>query len=117
MIKPYIKHLHFILYLFICFQSAHAQQQATSTSLKELLQLAENNYPLLKSKALDVQAAKKGIDIKKRIIPSLDASYQVNYATYNNRILSSDPLKKSRMKFPGNSKNKMNWRIQPLALH
>lgn len=80
-----MKHLHFILYLFICFQSARAQQPAATSSLKELLQLAENNYPLLKAKALDVQAAQKGIDINKStVIPSLDAAYQVNYATYNN---------------------------------
>jgi outer membrane protein len=85
MIKPYMKHLNFILCLFICFQSAQAQQPAAATPLKELLQLAEKNYPLLKAKALNVQAAQKGIDINKStIIPSLDAAYQVNYATYNN---------------------------------
>lgn len=62
-----------------------AAQQPQGNSLKELLQIAETNYPLLRSKTLDVQAAQKTVDAgKSTIIPSLDASYQVNYATYNN---------------------------------
>lgn len=60
-----------------------AQQQ--QVTLQQLLQTAETNYPLLKSKALEVLAAQKGVNAgKSTIIPSLDASYQVNYATYNN---------------------------------
>lgn len=60
-------------------------QNKSTTTLHDLLKIAEVNYPLLKSKQLDVQAAQKGIDISKStIIPSLDASYQLNYATYNN---------------------------------
>ena len=79
-----MKQLQFLLYLFVFFSCAHGQQPS-GNSLKELLQLAEANYPLLKSKALDVQVAQKGIEISKNtIIPSLDASYQLNYATYNN---------------------------------
>jgi outer membrane protein len=59
-------------------------QQKTNT-LVRLLQLAEKNYPLLKSKTLDVQVAQKGVNATRNtIIPSLDASYQINYATYNN---------------------------------
>lgn len=62
-----------------------AQNNSQSVSLHDLLKQAETNYPLLKSKELDVQAAKKGIDIlRSTLIPSLDASYQVNNATYNN---------------------------------
>jgi outer membrane protein TolC len=54
-------------------------------SLHELLIRAETNYPLLKSRALDVLAAEKGIDISRStIIPTLDASYQLNRSTYNN---------------------------------
>ena len=53
--------------------------------MRELLQIAEANYPLLKSKMLDIQAAQKGVNASKStLIPSLDASYQMNYATYNN---------------------------------
>jgi len=79
-----MKKILYIVPLIICFYPLAAQQPA-STSLKDLLQMAETNYPLLKSKVLDIQAAQKGIDISKgTIIPSLDASYQMNYATYNN---------------------------------
>jgi outer membrane protein len=79
-----LKKLLLSLFLFlICFFNLKAQNQ--TTSLKELLQLAEVNYPLLKSKAFDIQAAQQNIEAsKKTIIPSLDASYQLNYATYNN---------------------------------
>jgi len=79
------------LRLFLCFvcligfrETTFAQSSA-ATSLKELLQLAENNYPLLKSKAWEVKASQKAINASKSsLIPSLDAAYQVNYATYNN---------------------------------
>jgi outer membrane protein TolC len=71
--------------LLLCMQCVFSQNASPNKNLKELLQLAETNYPLLKSKALDVQAAQKSIDISKStIIPSLDASYQIDYATYNN---------------------------------
>ena len=60
-----------------------AQQQ--SNTLIYLLQLTEKNYPLLKSKMLDVQVAQEGVNTaKSALIPSLDASYQINYGTYNN---------------------------------
>jgi outer membrane protein len=69
----------------LCIQSVFSQNITATKSIRELLQLAEANYPLLRSKALDVQAAQKGLDISKStFIPSLDASYQLNYATYNN---------------------------------
>src|SRR5450759_2651161 len=62
-----------------------AQNNPPSISLHDLLKQAEANYPLLKSKALDVQAAQKGIEISRStFIPTLDASYQINNATYNN---------------------------------
>lgn len=62
-----------------------AQNNSQSVSLYDLLKQAETNYPLLKSKALDVQAVQKGIDISRStFIPALDASYQVDRATYNN---------------------------------
>lgn len=76
--------LSFILCL-VFFTRGVSAQKAPATSLNELLRMAETNYPLLKSKALDVQAAKNNIDISKStIIPALDASYQLDYATYNN---------------------------------
>ncbi|WP_178372170.1 TolC family protein [Chitinophaga jiangningensis] len=60
-------------------------QLPAHTSLKELLQLATTNYPLLKSREWEVKAAQKAVATSKQtLIPSLDAAYQVNYATYNN---------------------------------
>ena len=54
-------------------------------TLKELLKQAETNYPLLKAKAYEVQARKDHVSFaKSSILPSLDAAYQINYATYNN---------------------------------
>jgi len=79
-----MKYFSFLLFGLLFLHKSYAQISA-GTTLKDLLQLAETNYPLLKSKALEIQAAQKGIDISKNInFPSLDASYQVNYATYNN---------------------------------
>jgi outer membrane protein len=80
-----LKRASFLPCFLLCLQSIFSQNTTVPKTIKELLQLAEANYPLLKSKALDAQAAQKGLDISKStIIPSLDASYQLNYATYNN---------------------------------
>jgi outer membrane protein len=58
---------------------------AHSQPLRELLKLAEANYPLLKAKGYEVQARKEQVSFaKSTILPSLDAAYQINYATYNN---------------------------------
>ena len=86
MIKPVKKHLPFVLTFLFFQQAIHAQVLDTAvTSLKQLLEVAEKNYPLLKAKALEIQAAQKGVRISKNsLLPALDASYQVNYATYNN---------------------------------
>jgi outer membrane protein len=72
------------LFLFLPLQVL-AQKNTETVSLHDLLKQAEINYPILRSKALDVQVSQKGIEISKSsLIPSLDASYQVNLATYNN---------------------------------
>jgi outer membrane protein TolC len=53
--------------------------------LPELLKQAEANYPLLKAKGHEVQARKDQLAFtKSAALPSLDAGYQLNYATYNN---------------------------------
>ena len=65
------------LSLFTLF--SHAQ------TIQELLKLAEANYPLLKAKGYEVQARKDQVAYtKSTALPSLDAAYQLNYATYNN---------------------------------
>ncbi len=64
--------------LFVVF-SANGQ------SLQELLKQAESNYPLLKAKAFEVQAGQSNVSsAKNTALPTLDAAYQLNYATYNN---------------------------------
>jgi outer membrane protein TolC len=71
--------------IFLLSGRLYSQDKIKVSTLHDLLQIAETNYPLLKSKALDIQSAQKSIDVSKStIIPSLDASYQLNYATYNN---------------------------------
>lgn len=58
---------------------SHAQ------TIQELLKQAEANYPLLKAKGYEVQARKDQVAFTKSTgLPSLDAAYQLNYATYNN---------------------------------
>jgi outer membrane protein len=58
---------------------------AYAQSLKELLTRAEQNYPLLKAKRFESTAKAQAVSYAKSlVIPSLDAGYQVNYATYNN---------------------------------
>lgn len=54
-------------------------------TLPELLKQAEANYPLLKAKGYEVQARKDQVAFtKSTALPSIDAAYQLNYATYNN---------------------------------
>lgn len=63
----------------------YGQKPNTTVSLREALLLAEKNYPLLKSKRYETEAAKREVALSKNtIIPSLDLSYQANLATYNN---------------------------------
>jgi len=74
-----------LTFIFLLSGKSYSQNRISVSTLHDLLQMAETNYPLLKSKALDIQSAQKGIDISRStIIPTLDASYQLNYATYNN---------------------------------
>jgi outer membrane protein TolC len=86
-----------------------AAAQRQSNTLSQLLQLAEKNYPLLKSKMLDVQAAQKGVNASKStLIPSLDASYQINYATYNNIVGMAYPQFLVPISGPPTSDNNFN---------
>ena len=80
-------------YLFVVFNvllnitifSHISEAQQVNSNLSYYLELAERNYPLLKFRKLESEAAEKQIAvIKNTLIPSFDASYQVNYATYNN---------------------------------
>jgi outer membrane protein len=86
-----------------------AQNNSQSVSLHSLLEQAEKNYPNLKSKMLEVQAAEKGIAVSRSsLVPSLDASYQVNRATYNNITGMVYPQYIIPISGPPSSDNKMN---------
>jgi outer membrane protein len=66
-----------ILLLFVGASQAQA--------LKDLLEKAKTDYPLLKAKRFESAAREDQVRYaKSTAIPSIDAGYQVNYATYNN---------------------------------
>lgn len=76
-----------LLIACIVFLGVPGQVSAQSgrSYLDSLLKTASDNYPLIKAKRLQTQALQSAIRYKQNgIIPSLNASYQVNYATYNN---------------------------------
>src|SRR5215216_5154682 len=53
--------------------------------LDSLLRAASANYPLMKAKRLQTQSLQYAVKYKQNgLIPSLNASYQVDYATANN---------------------------------
>ena len=86
-------HKIILLILFITFAyHLRAQSEYSSLPLKELLKQAVANYPILRSKVLEADAAGKGVIASQRmLVPTLDASYQANYATYNNIIGMASP--------------------------
>lgn len=74
-----MKRYTLIIGLVFLANSSHCQ------TLQKLLKQAESNYPLLKAKGYEVQARKDQVSYTRSTgLPSLDAAYQVNYATYNN---------------------------------
>jgi outer membrane protein len=76
-----------LIFMSMLLLNGSAQEKPLSPPLKELLKLAVDNYPLLKAKAFDVQAASEGVNASKRsLVPTLDASYQAGFVTYNNII-------------------------------
>lgn len=74
-----MKRYTLIISLVFVAEFSHGQ------ALQELLKKAEANYPLLKAKGYEIQARKDQVAFaKSTALPSLDAAYQLNYATYNN---------------------------------
>jgi outer membrane protein TolC len=62
-----------------------SQGQKGKSYLDSLLKSAADNYPLIKAKKLQTQSLAYSIKYKQNsIIPSLNASYQLDYATDNN---------------------------------
>lgn len=79
------KHVCKIISAIAFLHCSAASAQVNPGSLLQYLQLAEKNYPLLKAKQLEVNATELSIaTARKTVVPSIDASYQVNYGTYNN---------------------------------
>lgn len=63
---------------------AHSQQGGKAY-LDSLLNTATRNYPLVKAKHLQTQGLQYAVKLQQNsIIPSLNASYQLDYATSNN---------------------------------
>jgi outer membrane protein TolC len=79
-----MKSFFIIAFLIVQFP-ARSQDSLHHLSIVMAIKLAETNYPLLKSKLYEAEAAKKNIDLNKNsLTPSLDVSYQANLATANN---------------------------------
>ena len=70
----------FVLLSFLLMKPAYGQSDLIS-----LLELAENNYPLIAARQAEAEAAQASVALEKStLLPSLDAAYQANYSTYNN---------------------------------
>ena len=83
--KPVIGSLFFFLFIHLSIFGQTISPSSHSLTLLQALQQAEKNYPLLKSKLYEVNAAQKNIELSKNnFVPSLDISYQANLATANN---------------------------------
>jgi outer membrane protein TolC len=74
------------LILFCCgLISNSAFSQSGKVYLDSLLNTATRNYPLLKSKRLQIQSLQQAVKLQQNtLIPSVSASYQLDYATFNN---------------------------------
>jgi outer membrane protein len=71
--------------IFILLCPAFSWGQTGKSYLDSLLKSATVNYPLVKAKKLQAQALEYAVKYQQNsIIPSLNASYQANYATDNN---------------------------------
>jgi outer membrane protein TolC len=102
-----IRGIAFTCIIFLTGLDVSAQQHPNA--LVQLLKIAEKNYPMLKSKMLDVQAAKEGVNASRStLIPSLDASYQINYATYNNITGMASPQFIVPISGPPSADNNLN---------
>jgi outer membrane protein len=56
----------------------------TLIRLEGALQLAKHNFPLLKARRLEADAARQNVEVTKYTrMPSIDATYQANLSTAN----------------------------------
>ncbi len=71
--------------ILICFFISDQTLAQGKSYLDSLLKTAELNYPLIRAKKLQTQALQYAVKYKRNgLIPSLNASYQLDYATANN---------------------------------
>lgn len=74
--------------LLICICNlvyAQTNQPDGKMSLRDLLELAELNFPSIAVRQAEADAAQANVRLSKNtLMPSLDAAYQANYASYNN---------------------------------
>ncbi len=71
--------------IFILLSPAFSWGQTDKSYLDSLLKSATVNYPLVKAKKLQTQALEYAVKYQQNgIIPSMNASYQLDYATDNN---------------------------------
>jgi outer membrane protein TolC len=78
------KWIYFFIVSLYLYQPSFGQNDG-NLSLQQILYMGESNYPLIKSKIFETAAATKAVDISRQtFIPSLDASWQIGYATHNN---------------------------------
>lgn len=78
----YKNYLFFAITFTFISQISYAQNL---NGLKDLISLAEKNYPSIAAKKARSLATQKDIAIEKNtFLPSVDAAYQTDYATYNN---------------------------------
>lgn len=74
-----------LLFLGCLFSVTAYGQQPGRIYLDSLLQTTARNYPLIKAKRLQTRGLEEAVQLRRNgFIPSLNVSYQVDYATYNN---------------------------------
>jgi outer membrane protein TolC len=84
-ILPVFPKISLILGLFLYFLWPCTSYAQGRSYLDSLLRTAIANYPLIKAKRLQTRALQYAVKYKQNgVIPSLNASYQVDYATANN---------------------------------
>ncbi|GAC1300640.1 MAG: hypothetical protein NVSMB24_01670 [Mucilaginibacter sp.] len=85
---PFMKFSKIKLFCVLVFFLAAWEQvsaQSGRVYLYSLLKTASVNYPLIKAKRLQTQALQSAVKYKENgIIPTMTASYQADYATFNN---------------------------------
>jgi outer membrane protein TolC len=98
-LKSGMKSAIFILAFFI-------SAELLAQDLKSLLIIAETNYPAIAARQAEADAAQAKVSLEKNTaLPSLDAAYQANYATYNNITGMSYPGQLLPISGPPTSEN------------